>query len=85
MLAYLLLQTQTMAVGTKFIFYMVELPRFLWSFYNSESQGGGEPNLECTERPVIYSTLAKNLRRWLSRIQFIFVTDRSFTADGGPL
>ena len=30
-----------------------------WSSYSLESQGGGEPSLERTERPVIYSILAK--------------------------
>ena len=44
-----------------------------WSSYNSESQEGGEPSLEWTERPVTYSILAKTLPNWLSRIQFILL------------
>ena len=50
-----------MAVGTEFIFHMVELARFLVGLlWNSESQGGGKQNSwEWTERPVIDSTLAK--------------------------
>ena len=42
------------------------------SSYNSESQGGGEPSLECTGRPVIYRTFGENFPKW-------------FTADGGLL
>ena len=34
---------------------------------------------------VVYGTLAKTSDEWLSRIRSIFVTDRSFTADGGQL
>ena len=36
-------------------------------------------------QPVVYITLVKTSDEWLSRIQFDFVTARSFTADGGPL
>ena len=37
--AYLLLQAQTMAVGTEFIFYMVELARFLVVFLKFQRRG----------------------------------------------
>ena len=39
-----------------------------------------------TEQPVVCRSLAKTSDGWLSRIHsFCFVTDRLFTADGGPL
>ena len=41
-----------------------------WTSYHSESQDGDAPSIEWTGRSVSCS-IGKNLRRWLSRIQFI--------------
>ena len=72
--AYLLLQAQTMAVGTEFIFYMVELARLMVVFLKFRKSGKNqEKSWERTGRPVVEHPLAKTLRRWLSRIQFILL------------
>ena len=56
-------QIQTMAVGTEFLFYMVELARLLVISYNSEKQEGGELNFGWTGWPITHSILARNLRK----------------------
>ena len=43
-----------------------------WSSCNSESQEGAEPSLEWTGDPFL-AVFGKNLRKWLSRIQFILL------------
>ena len=56
-----------------------------WSSYNSESQEGGEQSLEWTRRPVTLQYLASFFGKWRSWYSICFVTDGSFTVDGGLL
>ena len=70
--AFLLLQAQTMAVGTEFIFYMVGMVRLVVVFLKfRKTRKRQAKSWEWTERPVIDSSLATTSDRWLSRIQFI--------------
>ena len=55
-----------------------------WSSYNSESQEGGEPSIEWTERPVACSIWQESSKLTFTNSTF-FATDWSFTADGGLL
>ena len=58
--AYLFLQAQTMAISTEFVFYMVELARFLVVFLTvRKSRKRQAKSWERTGRPVVNSTLAK--------------------------
>ena len=88
--AYLLLQAQTMAVGTEFIFYMVELARLLVVFLQIQKvEEGGEPSLEWTERPVTCSILAKTSEDGFQEFNLfsyswiVYSGRRSTVTDGG--
>ena len=52
-----------------------------WWSYNSESQEGGEPSIEWTGRPVSCSIWQESSK--MTFTNSFFVTDWSFTADGG--
>ena len=72
-------------VGIEFVLYMVEMQRILVVFRkNQKAKEKASKVLEKNGENRCYQDLGKILRRWLSRIQFVF-TDRSFTADSGLL
>ena len=76
-----------MEVGIEFVFCMVGMERLLVVFLKkSESQGRGKQSLVKDVRVTrCLQYFGENLRRWLSKVHSIFVTDRSFIADGGLL
>ena len=75
-----------MAVGTEFVFYMVELASFLVVFfYHSESQGGGKQSLENERGDPLLIVLWRKSPKRAFKNSIYFVTDGSFTADGGLL
>ena len=83
---YLLLQAQTMAVGTEFVFYMVELTRFLVIFLKfRNSRRGGKQSLENERSNPLLIVLWSKPPNMTFKNSIYFVTDRSFTADGGLL
>ena len=75
-----------MTVGSEFIFYMVELARFLVVFLKNQKvkEDGSKVSRMNKKRPVIDTTLAKPPKMALKK-SIYFVTDCSFTADGSLL
>ena len=78
MRAHLFLQAQTMAVGIEFVLYMVELARLL-------VQGRGKQSLENEQRHAWLTLLWRKPQKMAFKNSIYFVTDRSFTTDGGLL
>ena len=58
---------------------------FWWSSYNSESQGGGEPSLGKDRDDPLFTVLLRKPQEMAFTNSISFVTDGSFTADGGLL
>ena len=74
-----------MAVGIEFVLYMVGMARLLVVFLNSESQGGGKQSLENERRDPFLIVLWRQPPKMAFKNSIHFVTDGSFTADGGLL
>ena len=75
---------QAMADGTEFIFNMVELARLLVVFLLFR-KSRRKSQILSEQRDPLLIVLGENLRKWLSQNSIYFVTDGSFTADGGLL
>ena len=56
-----------------------------WSSYNSESQGGGKQSLENERGDLLLIVLWRKPPKMAFKNSIYFVTDGSFTADGGLL
>ena len=83
--AYLLLQAQTMEVGTEFIFNMVELARLLvFFFFNSEVKKDVSQVLSERCDPFSAAFWQESSKMIFTNSTY-FVTVASFTADGGHL
>ena len=82
--AYVLLQAQTMAVGTEFIFYMVELARFLMVFLNF-TKSGRRWVKSCVNEATRFLHIWQDSSKLAFTNSICVVTVVSFTADGGLL
>ena len=67
--------------------YLVAMARFMVVFLQFRKSRKMRQAKACDSsgQPVIYRTLAKTSEEWVSENSSYFVTDRSFTADGGLL
>ena len=77
-----------METGIEFFFLLVAMARILVVFlrFQRKSRKRWQAKVcDRTEQPVVYRTLAKNFRHMAFKNSFYFVTNRSFTADGGLL
>ena len=83
--AYLLLQAQTMAVGTEFIFYMVELARRLVVFLQFRKSRRRRAKVLNERGDPLFIVLWQKPPKMAFKNSIYFVTDGSFTADGGLL
>ena len=77
---------QTMAVGIEFVFHMVEMARLLVVFLkNKKVNEEASKSLGKERRDPLLTVLWRKPPKTAFKNSIYFVTERSFTADGGLL